>query len=285
CVTYSFIDQATAALFGGGAEGVQLGNPISSEMSHMRPDLLPSLLQAALKNQARGFNDLALFEVGQGFAGGEPEEQKLLASGVRTGQTAPRNAFGTARAVDLYDAKADAEAALAAIGAPVDRLMVMRNAPDWFHPGRAAMLSLGPKNPLAAFGEIHPKVLSAMGVKGPAVAFTIFLENAPFPKAKSKTRPALLASDFQAVERDFAFVVDAQVEVETLLKAARGGDKKLVESVSLFDVFQLEDGKKSVAISVRIQPVTGTLTDQEIEGICAQVITKVSTATGGALRG
>ncbi|MEE9453478.1 MAG: phenylalanine--tRNA ligase subunit beta [Paracoccaceae bacterium] len=285
CVTYSFIDQATAALFGGGAEGVQLGNPISSEMSHMRPDLLPSLLQAALKNQARGFNDLALFEVGQGFAGGEPEDQKLLASGVRTGQTAPRNAFGTARAVDLYDAKADAEAALAAIGAPVDRLMVMRNAPDWFHPGRSAVLSLGPKNPLAAFGEIHPKVLSTMGVKGPVVAFTIFLGNAPFPKAKSKTRPALLASDFQAVERDFAFVVDGEVEVETLLKAARGADKKLVDAVSLFDVFHMEDGKKSVAISVRIQPDKGTLTDQEIEGVSAQVIAKISSATGGVLRG
>ncbi len=285
CVTYSFIDQACAELFGGGAEGVQLGNPISSEMSHMRPDLLPSLLQAALKNQARGFNDLALFEVGQGFTGGEPEQQKLLATGVRIGQTAPRNAFGTARAVDLYDAKADAEAALGAIGAPVDRLMVMRNAPDWFHPGRSAVLSLGPKNPLAVFGEIHPKVLSAMGVKGPAVAFTIFLENAPFAKAKTKTRPALQVSAFQAVERDFAFVVDREVEVETLLKAARGGDKKLVQSVSLFDVFQMEDGKKSVAISVRIQPDKGTLTDQEIEGISAQVIAKVSSATGGVLRG
>ncbi len=285
CVTYSFIDKKSAELFGGGSDAVKLGNPISSEMSHMRPDLLPSLLLAAAKNQARGFSDLALFEVGQGFAGGEPEEQSILASGLRIGQTAPRNAFGTSRAVDLYDAKADAEAALAAMGAPVDRLMVMRNAPDWFHPGRSAVLSLGPKNPLAVFGELHPKVLAAMGVKGPAVAFTLFLENAPFPKAKTKTRPALVISDFQAVERDFAFVVDADVEVESLLKAANGAHKKLIDAVKLFDVFQMDDNKKSVAISVRIQPTAGTLTDKEIDAISAQVIAKVTKATGGVLRG
>jgi phenylalanyl-tRNA synthetase beta chain len=285
CVTYSFIDKASAELFGGGSDGVMLGNPISSEMSHMRPTLLPSLLQAAAKNQARGFADFSLFEVGQGFEGGEPEDQKVLACGVRIGSTAPRNSYGTARAVDLYDAKADAEAALAAIGAPVDRLMVMRNAPEWFHPGRSAVLSLGPKNPLAVFGELHPKVLAEMGVKGPAVAFTLFLENAPFPKAKTKTRPALVISDFQAVERDFAFVVDANVEVEALLKAANGAHKKLIDAVNLFDVFHMDDGKKSVAISVRIQPTAGTLTDKEIDAISDQVIAKVSKATGGILRG
>ncbi|MGE4612446.1 MAG: phenylalanine--tRNA ligase subunit beta [Paracoccaceae bacterium] len=285
CVTYSFIDKASAELFGGGSDGVMLGNPISSEMSHMRPTLLPSLLQAAAKNQARGYTDVSLFEVGQGFDGGEPEDQKVLACGVRIGQTAPRNAFGTSRAVDLYDAKADAEAALAAMGVPVDRLMVMRNAPDWFHPGRSAVLSLGPKTPLAVFGELHPKVLAAMGVKGPAVAFTLFLENAPFSKAKTKTRPALVISDFQAVERDFAFVVDADVEVSALLKAANGADKKLIDAVNLFDVFQMEDGKKSVAISVRIQPTAGTLTDKEIDAISDQVIAKVTKATGGILRG
>ena len=156
---------------------------------------------------------------------------------------------------------------------------------DWFHPGRSAVLSLGPKNPLAVFGELHPKVLTAMGVKGPAVAFTLFLENAPFPKAKTKARPALVISDYQAVERDFAFVVDADVEVEAVLKAASGAHKKLIESVKLFDVFHMDDNKKSVAISVRLQPTAGTLTDKEIDAISEQVIAKVSKNTGGLLRG
>lgn len=291
CVTYSFIDQKSAALFGGGADDVMLNNPISSEMSHMRPTLLPSLLQAAAKNQARGFADVSLFEIGQGFEGGEPDEQKILACGLRVGSTAPRNAYGTRRDIDLFDAKADAEAALASIGAPVDRLMVMRNAPDWFHPGRSAVLSLGPKNPLAVFGELHPKILSEMDVKGPAMAFTIFLENVPFPKAKGKTRAALEISDLQAVERDFAFVVDANIEINALLKAAFGANKKLISDVSLFDVFagekaetQMGAGKKSVAISVRLTPTDATLTDKEIDTVSEQIVAKVSAATGGILR-
>ena len=291
CVTYSFIDQKSAALFGGGSGAVALSNPISSEMSHMRPSLLPSLLQAAARNQARGEADMALFEIGQGFSGGEPEDQSTMACGIRIGATAPRNAFGTRRNVDIYDAKGDAEAALAAIGAPVGNLMVLRNAPAWFHPGRSAVLSLGPKNPLAVFGELHPKVLKEMGIKGAAVAFTIFPDNVPYPKAKGKTRPALGGSDLQAVERDFAFVVDATLEVETLVKAAKGGEKKLIDSVSVFDVFagakaeaQMGAGKKSVAISVRIQPVQATLTDTEIDAISARIVASVTKVTGGELR-
>jgi phenylalanyl-tRNA synthetase beta chain len=260
-------------------------------MSHMRPNIFPSLLMAAARNQARGEADMALFEIGQGFNGPEPEDQATMACGIRVGATAPRNAFGTRRTVDIYDAKGDAEAALAAIGAPVGNLMVMRNAPDWFHPGRSAVLSLGPKNPLAVFGELHPKVLKGMGVKGTVVGFAIFPDNVPLKKAKSKTRPALAANDLQAVERDFAFVVDAELEVEKLVKAAKGGDKKLIESVSVFDVFggakaeaQMGAGKKSVAISVRIQPRAATLTDKEIEAISAKVVASVAKVTGGELR-
>ncbi len=291
CVTYSFIDAKSAALFGGGGDGVKISNPISSEMSHMRPNIFPSLLMAAARNQARGEADMALFEIGQGFNGPEPEDQQTMACGIRVGATAPRNAFGTRRTVDIYDAKGDAEAALAAIGAPVGNLMVMRTAPEWFHPGRSAVLSLGPKNPLAVFGELHPKVLKGMGVKGTVVGFAIFPDNVPLKKAKSKTRPALQAHDLQAVERDFAFVVDADLEVEKLVKAARGGDKKLIEAVNVFDVFsgpkaeaQMGEGKKSVAISVRIQPKAATLTDKEIEAISAKVVASVARVTGGELR-
>ncbi len=291
CVTYSFIDEKSAALFGGAADEVKLSNPISSEMSHMRPNIFPSLLMAAARNQARGEADMALFEIGQGFNGPEPDDQATMACGIRVGTTAPRNAFGTRRTVDIYDAKGDAEAALAAIGAPVGNLMVMRNAPAWFHPGRSAVLSLGPKNPLAVFGELHPKVLKAMGVKGAVVGFMIYPDNVPFKKAKSKTRPALAANGLQAVERDFAFVVDAGLEVEKLVKAAKGGDKKLIESVTVFDVFagkkaeeQMGEGKKSVAVSVRIQPKAATLTDKEIEAISAKVVASVARVTGGELR-
>jgi len=291
CVTYTFVDRASAELFGGGDDATMLANPISSEMSHMRPDLLPALLQAASRNQARGFADLALFEVGPAFQGGEPGDQRIQASGLLIGYTGPRDAHGARRVVDVYDAKADAEAVLSAIGAPA-KLMVQRNAPGWWHPGRSGQLSLGPKNILAQFGEVHPKVLNAMGVKGPAVAFTVLIENAPFRKSKSATRPALQISDLQVVERDFAFVVDKDVEVLTLLNAAKGADKALIEEAYVFDQFtgakaeaQMGEGRKSIAITVRLQPKDTTLTDKDIEAVSAKIIEKVAKATGGALRG
>ncbi|RWR13881.1 phenylalanine--tRNA ligase subunit beta [Paenirhodobacter populi] len=289
CVTYSFIDAASAALFGGGAEATRIENPISSEMTHMRPDLLPGLLQAAARNQARGFADLALFEVGPAFAGGEPGEQALQATGLLVGASAPRDPWGSRRPVDVYDAKADAEAVLAAIGAPA-RVQINRKLDAWWHPGRAGNIALGP-NVLATFGEVHPKVLREMGVKGPAVAFTIRLENAPFPKVKTPTRPALVLSDLHAVERDFAFVVDTTVEAMTAVNAAYGADKALIAGVSVFDQFtgpkaeeQMGAGKKSLALSVRLQPKDKTLTDAEIEAVSAKIIDKVSKATGGTLR-
>ncbi len=288
-VTYSFIDAKSAALFGGGTEAVRVENPISSEMTHLRPDLLPGLLAAAARNQARGFMDLALFEIGPAFHGGEPGDQHLQAAGLLVGAAAQRDPHGSRRMVDVFDAKADAEAVLAALGAPA-RVQITRKVADWWHPGRSGVIGLGP-NTLATFGEIHPRVLQAMDVKGPAVAFTILIANVPAPKVKTPTRPALSISDLQAVDRDFAFVVDKSVEALTAVNAAQGADKALIESVRVFDQFtgdkaeaQMGAGKKSIALTVRLQPQDKTLTEAEIEAVSAKIIEKVTKATGGSLR-
>jgi len=287
CVTYSFIDRASAALFGGASDDTMLQNPISSEMSHMRPSLLPSLLQAAARNQARGFADMALFEIGAAFDGGEPDQQRLCAAGLLVGHSGPRDPHGARRAVDLFDAKADAQAALAAIGAPA-KVQINRNVESWWHPGRSGNICLGPKKVMGTFGEIHPKVLKEMGVKGPAVGFTLWLAEPPFPRKSGASRAALEISDLQAVERDFAFVVDADVEALTLVNAAAGADKALVEEVRVFDEFiggSLGAGKKSVAIAVRLQPRNATLKEADIEAVAAKIVEKVAKATGGVLRG
>ena len=291
CVSYSFIDQAAAAMFGGGTDATMLANPISTEMSHMRPDLLPGLLQAAARNQARGQMDLALFEVGPAFHGGEPGQQHLQVAGLLVGRTGPKDVHASTRAVDVFDAKADAEALLAAIGAP-EKMQILRDGPAWFHPGRHGVLCLGPKKRLAVFGEIHPGILAKMDVKGPAVAFTIFPAEVPEPKAKSASRGALALHDLQAVERDFAFVVDSGVEALTLVNAAAGADKALIAGVRVFDEFtgekaeaQMGAGKKSIAITVRLQPTEKTLKEADIEAVSAKIVEKVSKATGGALRG
>lgn len=290
-VTYSFIDARAAAAFGGGADAVKLENPISSEMTHMRPDLLPGLLQAAARNQARGAMDLALFEVGPAFTGGEPGAQHVQAAGLLVGAAAGRDPHGSRRLVDLFDAKADAEAVLSAIGAPA-RVQIGRNVPAWFHPGRAGVIALGPKLPLAVYGEVHPRILRDFDLKGPVVAFTVFLENPPLPKARKTARQALSISSLQPVERDFAFVVKSEIEAQAVVNAALGADKGLITSVAVFDEFtgpkaeaQLGEGRKSLAISVRLQPTERTLTDEDLEALSRKVIEKVMKATGGTLRG
>lgn len=286
CVTYSFIDRKSAALFGGGDDATMLENPISSEMSHMRPDLLPGLLQAAARNQARGFMDMALFECGAAFQGGEPGEQHLQVAGLLVGKTLSKDVHGESRGVDVYDAKADAEAVLAAIGAPA-KVQVLRGANAWWHPGRHGKICLGPKKVLGVFGELHPKILTALGVKGPAVAFTLYPQDIPLPRKKSASRPALKLRDLQAVERDFAFVVDKGVDALTLVNAAASADKTLIEDVRVFDEFiggSLGEDKKSIAVTVRLQPTDKTLKEAEIEAVAAKIVEKVSKATGGSLR-
>jgi phenylalanyl-tRNA synthetase beta chain len=287
CVTYSFIDRKSAELFGGGDDATMLENPISSDMSHMRPDLLAGLLQAAQRNQARGFSDMALFEVGPAFHGGEPEEQNLQVAGLLVGRTGPKDVHGSSRSVDLFDAKADVEAVLAALGAPA-KVQILRDGANWWHPGRHGRICLGPKKMLAVFGEVHPKTLAEMDVKGPTVAFTIWPAEIPMPRNASATRPALHLNDLQAVERDFAFVVDANVEALTLVNAAAGADKALIENVHVFDEFiggSVGEGKKSLAITVRLQPTDATLTEKDIEATSAKIVEKVVKATGGTLRG
>lgn len=291
CVTYTFIQAAEAEAFGGGDAARKLENPISSDMSDMRPSPVPGLLAAAARNQAQGTADLALFEIGVGFHGAEPGEEQMIAAGIRTGGTASRDWSGARRPVDFHDVRGDIEAALGALNAPVDRLMIDRAVPDWLHPGRSALFKLGPKNLIAMCGEVHPKVVAQFDLSGPVMAFSIFLEALPMPKAKSPARAVLAMNKLQAVDRDFAFVVDARTEADAICKAAKAAEKNLIETVTVFDVFegakaesQLGEGKKSVAISVRLQPKAQSFTDAEIEAIGAKVIASVNTKTGAALR-
>ena len=283
-VTWSFIAEAEAKLFGGGQPELKLANAISSELTDMRPSLLPGLISAAGRNMARGFSDLALCEVGHAYAGDQPRDETLRAAGVRRGMAVPRNWQGGARAVDAFEAKADALAVLEAAGAPVATVQVIAGAPSWYHPGRSGTIQMGSQNKLAHFGEIHPRVLAAMDVKGPLAAFEVVLNAIPGSKSKSATKAALSASDLMPLTRDFAFVVDNTVEAERLVKAAKGADKALISDVTVFDVFKFEGGKKSLAIAVTLRPREKTLTDEEIEAVSAKIVTMVQKATGGTLR-
>ncbi|TIL45599.1 phenylalanine--tRNA ligase subunit beta [Mesorhizobium sp.] len=291
-VTWSFIPAKHAELFGGGQSALKLANPIAADMSDMRPSLLPGLIAAAQRNADKGIGDVALFEVSGTYEGDAADQQRRVAAGVRRGTAkldgSGRHWAGNAGPVGVFDAKADAIAALEACGAPVERLQIEAGGPAWYHPGRSGTIKLGPKVILGTFGEFHPKTLEELDVSGPLCGFEVFVDAVPEPKVKpTRTKPRLELSAFQAVKRDFAFVVDKAVEAGTLTRAALAADRKLITNVSVFDVFEgasLGAAKKSIAIEVSIQPVERTLTDEDFEALAKRIVENVHKQTGGVLR-
>ncbi len=290
-VTWSFIAKPAAALFGGGPRALEVANPIASDLSDMRPTLLAGLIAAAQANADRGFGDVALFEVGQLFKGDRPQDQFMAASGVRRGLASSeglgRHWSGSAQA-DVFDAKADALAVLAASGAPVQALQVVAGGPGWLHPGRSGTIQIGPQNVLGYFGEMHPRALETLGADGPLMVFEVILDRIPEAKKKpTRAKPLIELSAFQPVSRDFAFIVDRSVKAGDIVRAAQGIDKKLITGVNVFDVYEgkgIDEGKKSIAIAVTLQPREKTLTDQEIEAVGAKIVAEVTKKTGGTLR-
>lgn len=286
-VTWSFTDSKLAGFFRKSGEAVKLTNPIAAELDEMRPSLLPNLLLGAGKNIARGAGSVSLFEVGPEFFGRRPGEQKLAAVGVRCGMTAKKYWQGGERAYDVFDAKADALAAVAAANGPWDNAQVTTDAPAYYHPGRSGALRLG-KNVLAYFGELHPSVLKAFDVKGRAVAFEVYLDNIPLPRGGAgKSKKKLELSPFQSVDKDLAFVVGKNVPAASLIAAAKNADREHITDVRVFDVYEganLPEGKKSIALGLTFQPKEKTFTDEEIDALMKKVITEVGKKTDGVLR-
>ncbi len=284
CVTFSFMAHENAALFGGAEPALRLLNPIAADLDQLRPTPVATLALAAQRNAARGWPDIGLFEIGPAFFGETAAEQRVMAGIVRAGQT-PRNWIASSRAVDAFDARADALALLAAVGVPMEALTTTPDAPGWYHPGRSGVVRQGPRTVLATFGELHPRVLAALGLEGAVVAAEIFLDAVAEPKRRRRAETELPA--LQPLRRDFAFVVDANVAAESILRAARGADRALIASVALFDVYAgeaLGPGRRSLGVEVTFQPRERTLLDAEIEAACARVVAAVAKATGAALR-
>ncbi len=291
-VTWSFISHDAAELFGGGAKDLVLANPIAADLSDMRPSLLPGLIAVVQANSDRGFPDVAMFEVGQVFEGEEAQDQLTAASGVRHGFASSaglgRHWSGAAIASAL-DAKADALAVLAAAGAPMQALQILPGGTNWLHPGRSGTIQIGPQNVLGYFGELHPRTLAALRADGPMVAFEVILDRIPEARQRlTHAKAALELSAFQPVSRDFAFILDRAVKAGDVVRAAQGVDKKLIASVTIFDVYEgkgIEDGKKSIAIAVTLQPREKTMTDEDIDAVAARIVAEVGKRTGGVLRG
>jgi phenylalanyl-tRNA synthetase beta chain len=282
-VTWSFVSEAEAAPFGGSAWVLE--NPISEEMKAMRPSMLPGLLAAAARNLARGAASVRLFEVGRRYL---PDAERTTLGLVLAGERAGRHwRSGRSAGFDAYDAKAEALAILAAAGAPVENLQALAPASGVYHPGRSALLSLGSKRPLAEFGELHPATLKAFDLSGPVVAAEIFLDALPQKRGGAgRMRSAFAPPALQAVKRDFAFLVPAELEAERLLRAVRGAEREAIAGVELFDVFTgqgVPEGSKSLAVEVTLQPAGKSFTEEELKAFSDKIVVAAA-KLGAALR-
>ena len=284
--TWSFVEPALAKRFGN--DGIRLRNPINSELSVLRPSILPNLLQAAGRNLNRGTSNVALFESGPRFLGTQPGEQEVAIGGIRVGPSHERHWSLELRAVDVFDARADAVSVLLACKINPEGMRVVAEGPDHYHPGRKGRLMLGPKTILAEFGEIHPGILKDLDLEVRAVGFEVFLDRLPkLKKKKSVARPAIKLSPFPPVDRDFAFVVKRGVTAESLMNAVKGAERSLIREVSLFDIYEgpgLEDGQKSLALAVRMQSMDHTLSEAEIEATVKKITAAAAKVTGATLR-
>jgi len=285
-ITWSFCARAQAQAFGGGADEMLVANPIASDLDCMRPTALPQLLIAAQRNADRGFDDARLFEAGPAYANTSDTGQQRTVAAVWRAR--PPRHWRAHHQPDIFDVKRDVLTVLEALAAPVASLQTSSDAPAHWRPGRTGALKLGPKV-VAYYGEIHPRALKAINVEAPALAFEIFIDALPPPRAKGgRAKPPLEKLDLQPLTRDFAFVVDDATPAADLIRAAFGADKQLIADVMLFDVYRgerMSAGKKSLAIEVTLQPREKTLTDADIEAASAKIVSAVMKATGGTLRG
>ncbi len=274
-VTWSFMRQDWATLFGGGADALVLANPIASELNCMRPSALPNLLEAAGRNAARGHGGAQLFEIGPIYQGLEPSDQKPAIAAIRAPDKSRH--WQNAGEDALFALKSDLLRVLEEMNVPVASLQLVQgqNAAHW-HPGRSARLQLGPKTVIAEFGELHPAVLKALDLDGQYVGFEVRIDNLPAPKAKSgKSKGALSLSPFMPLTRDFAFLVPETTAAADLVRAVKGADKVLIGDTQVFDVYTgtgVPDGHKSLAVEVTIQPVDKTLSEPEIEAVRDRIV-------------
>ena len=281
-VSFSFVASERAEHFGGTSEHLRLLNPIASDLNQMRPTPLVSLIEAVRHNSARGWGDLALFEIGPAFT---DEGQQTIITGVRSGYT-PRYPGASSVAVSLGAVQADTLEVLRQWGINLEGVITSTGAPNWYHPGRSGVLRQGQKGSvLARFGELHPALLQDEHIEEPVVAFEILCDFLPVSKNKKKI--TLKLSSFQPVRRDFAFIVSQEVPAENLLRAVKGADRQLISAVRLFDVYtgaHVPDGHCSLAIEVTLQPMERSLTEADLETVSDRIVVAVEKATGAKLR-
>ncbi len=290
-ITWSFSDSKYNDHFKEANKEIKIVNPISSELGVLRNSIFSNLVMHMSKNLDRGIKDLSIFEIGPIFYGSQPGEQNIVVCGLSAGKKSRLSWIEKERNIDVFDIKRDVIQTLVEAGYDIEKFYIDDESPNYYHPGKSGrvFLNKGKDKVAAYFGEIHPNIIKALDIKTETlVGFEIFLDNLKLPKKPLKDQKTkYLVSDFQKSERDFAFIVDKKITVQDLVSVISNIDKNLISNVKVFDVYEgdnIPENKKSIAISVTIQSLEKTLTDNDLEKINKLIIETVENKTGAKIR-
>ena len=290
-ITWSFTDSNYNELFKGNNKEIKIVNPISSELSVLRNSIFSNLIMYMGKNLDRGFKDLSIFEIGPIFTGSNPGQQNTLVCGLSAGKKSRLSWIEKERNVDVFDVKRDVVQTLVEAGYNSDSFFIDREVPSYYHPGKSGRLFLNKeKDHVAAyFGEIHPNILKKIDIKTDSlVGFEIFLDNLKLSKKTlNDQKTKFHVSDYQKSERDFAFIVDKNVNSQDLINAVSSVDHNLISNIKVFDVYEGEnipENQKSIAINLTIQSLDKTLNESDLEKINKLIIQTVENKTGAKIR-
>lgn len=286
-ISWSFMNEKTASDFSLINDKLRLINPISSELSYMRPSIIPNLMTIAKYNQDRTIENISIFECGKIFINQTPEGQKETIAGIRIGSICQKDVLGTARKFDIYDVKKDLFDVLKLFNINADNLIITNDVPDYYHPFRSGAVKMG-NVILGVFGEIHPLKTNKIGLKGKVNAFEIYLNNLPRLKVQKTTqKKRFILNDLQPLYRDFAFIIDRELEIGKIVNIVKKSNKDLIKEVHVFDVYEgenIDKNRKSIAFSVKIQPLNKTLTTEEIDQISNKIIKEITEKYDAVLR-
>ena len=284
-VTWSFTDSKINQLFKEDKNEVEIVNPISSDLNVLRSSIFSNLIIYLKKNLDRGFKDISLFEIGPIFNGNKPGQQKTVLAGLRSGKVSRHNWIENERLVDVFDAKRDVIQSLIETGFNQNKLYIDDKAPSYYHPGKSGCINFLNKSTGGFFGEIHPDIIKKFQINYPVYAFELNLNTLPHEFVENKK--SFNSKNFQKVERDFAFILDKKIQSQVIIDLINKVENKLISEINIFDVYEGEgipEEKKSIAVSIVLQPEDRTLKDTEIEIICKNIISNVVEKTGAILR-
>ena len=243
------------------------------------------------KNLDRGFKDLSIFEIGPIFNGYNPGEQNTVVCGLVAGKKFRSSWIDKERNVDVFDVKRDVVQTLIEAGYNSDKFFIDTETPNYFHPGKSGRLFLnkGKDQVAAYFGEIHPNILKKIDMKTESlVGFEIFIDNLKLSnKTLNDQKTQFIFSDYQKSERDFAFIVNKDINAQDLINAVSSVDKSMIKNIKVFDVYEgdnIPENLKSIAISVTIQSFEKTLNDGDLDKINKLIIETVENKTGAKIR-